>query len=284
MKASVGVVAVPEPALPRAGHALLEVDGLVWGHGGHRFGGPWSAVLDPGQVIAVLGPNGAGKTTLFRTLIGSEPSLGGRIAWSGHARGFPSPGDLAACVAYVPQQSGHAPELSVADYVMLGRIARKTAFARPAQEDRVAVGVALRRLGLEGLAERPLGRISGGERQLAALARALAQQAGVLLLDEPTASLDLSNQQLVLRQIDSIVRDGLAVIFSTHQPDQAQQLAGRVLALDGRGEGRFGSTDEILSEGVLSALYGVPVMRVESRGQALFAVDHGARTDARPDG
>ena len=270
MSTSDGIVAGP-------GQVLLEVDSLVWGHGGLRFGGPWSAVLEPGQVIAVLGPNGAGKTTLFRTLIGSEPPLGGSIAWSGHPRGFPSPRALAACVAYVPQQSGHAPELSVADYVMLGRIARKAAFSRPLHDDRLAVGRALRRLGLDALADRPLGRISGGERQLAAIARALAQQAGVLLLDEPTASLDLANQQLVLKQIASIVRDGLAVIFSTHQPDQAQQLAGRVLALDGRGDGRFGPSDEILSETVLSALYGIPVMRVEARGQVLFSVDHASR-------
>ena len=158
-----------------------------------------------------------------------------------------------------------------------GRIARKAAFSRPLHDDRLAVGRALRRLGLDALADRPLGRISGGERQLAAIARALAQQAGVLLLDEPTASLDLANQQLVLKQIASIVRDGLAVIFSTHQPDQAQQLAGRVLALDGRGDGRFGPSDEILSETVLSALYGIPVMRVEARGQVLFSVDHASR-------
>jgi iron complex transport system ATP-binding protein len=233
-------------------------------------------------VIAVLGPKGAGKTTLFRTLIGSEPAMGGRIAWSGRTRGFPSPHDLAACVAYVPQQSGHAPDLSVADYVMLGRIARKTAFARPAVEDHRAVERALRRLGLESLARRPLGRISGGERQLAAVARALAQQAGVLLLDEPTASLDFSNQQLVLTQVRSIVGDGLAVIFSTHQPDHAHQLADRVLALDGHGASRFGPSDEILSEAVLSELYGIPVMRVEARGHVLFSAVQTSRSSSGP--
>ena len=252
---------------------LLEVADLVWGHHGEAFGGPWSAGLGAGQALAVLGPNGAGKTTLFRTLVGTVPALSGHISWMGRSGGVPSPAQLAACVAFVPQQAGAALELSVGDYAMLGRMARKGWFARPDGQDRDIVAHALERLGIAQLARRALGGVSGGERQLAAMARALAQQPAVLMLDEPTASLDFSNQQRVLSQVESLVADGLAVVFSTHQPEQAHRLATHVLAVDGRGPGRFGAPQEILTEAVLSGLYGVPVVRFEVRGHILFSVD-----------
>jgi len=252
---------------------LLEVDALVWGHRGQAFGGPWSARLSRGEALAVLGPNGAGKTTLFRTLIGAAPALGGAVRWGGQPLRRIAPAALAAAVAFVPQHPALALGLTAAEYVMLGCVARIGPFARPSAADREAVAHALARLDLQVLADRPLDRLSGGERQLAGIARALAQRAGVLVLDEPTASLDFANQARVLAQLASLVEEGLGVVFSTHQPAQAHRLARSVLALDGRGLTRFGPAHEILTPALLSRVYGVPVTRTDlAGGEALFSV------------
>lgn len=254
-----------------ADRVLLRLDALVWGLERRRFGGPWTATLCPGEAIAVLGPNGVGKTTLFRTLIGAVPALSGSATWGGDASPpVRVPADLAARVAFVPQQGEAAADLSVEDYALLGRIARRGWFARPSPADRAMVVAALARLGLEGLGKRPLVRLSGGERQLAGLARALVQQASVLIVDEPLASLDPANQHRVQSQIAALVADGLAVIFSTHQPEHAHRLAGRVLAVDGRGAGVFGRSDDVLTGPVLTRLYGIPVRRLETAGHTLF--------------
>jgi len=244
----------------------LEIDALVWGQRKTPFGGPWSARVAPGELVAVLGPNGAGKTTLFRTLIGTVAPLGGRILWGGSPLAEATPAELAASVAFVPQQGPSLLDLSVTEYVMLGRLARKARFAGPAAEDHRAVAAALDRLGLGALADRPLHRLSGGERQLAAVARALAQRARVILLDEPTSSLDFANQARVLDQLSGLAKEGLSVLFSTHQPEHAQRLAGRVLAIDGRGHTRFGAAPDVLTGEALSEVYGVRVERIERSG------------------
>ncbi len=244
----------------------LEITSLVWGRPGTPFGGPWSARLDAGDAVAVLGPNGAGKTTLFRTLIGAIPPLAGEIRWDGRLPHQASPAQLAASVAFVPQLGQGAAGLTAAEYVMLGRLARKSRFAGPGPDDRAAVAQALAHLDLGALADRMLHRLSGGERQLVAIARALAQQARVLVLDEPTASLDFGNQARVLAHLAALAREGFALLFSTHQPEHAQRLAARVLAIDGQGHMRFGGAAQVLTSAVLSEIYGVPVERVERPG------------------
>lgn len=245
----------------------LEIDALVWGRPGAPFGGPWTARLHPGDAVAVLGPNGAGKTTLFRTLIGAMPPLAGRVSWDGRSPARATPAELAASVAFVPQLGQGAEGLTASEYVMLGRLARKGRFAGPSGADHEAVAQALAHLGLDGFADRMLHRLSGGERQLAAIARALAQQARVLVLDEPTASLDFGNQARVLGHLEVLAAEGFALLFSTHQPEQAQRLAGSVLAIDGRGHMRFGSTAEVLSDEVLSEIYGIAVERIDRPGR-----------------
>jgi iron complex transport system ATP-binding protein len=244
----------------------LEVEALRWGRPGRPFGGPWSLRVEAGEAVAVLGPNGAGKTTLFRTLIGALPPLSGTVRWEGRSPGEATPAQLAASVAFVPQLGPGAAGLTAGEYVMLGRLARKPRFAGPSGADHEAVTRALAHLGLDGLADRPLHRLSGGE-QLAAIARALAQQARVLVLDEPTASLDFGNQARVLGHLEALTREGFALLFSTHQPEHAQRLAGRVLAIDGCGHMRFGTAAEVLTGEVLSQVYGVTVERIDRAGR-----------------
>jgi len=214
---------------------MLDVRDLAYGFGERRVGAGVTFALERGDTLAVLGGNGAGKTTLIRTLLGLLPAQAGAIRVGGDAIATLAPHERARRLAYVPQQ--HAPTFgfTAEEAVLMGRVAHLPTFARPGVADREAARDALTRLGIEALAARPVTELSGGERQLVWVARALAQQAPVLILDEPTASLDFGNRARVLAEIDRLRHSGLTIVFSTHEPDQALAHADRALLLaDGR--------------------------------------------------
>jgi len=213
----------------------------------------------PGEVLGVLGPNGSGKTTLFRTLLGLLPPRGGEVLLEGKLLAQKSRSEIARLAGYVPQ--GHAAyfPFSVHEFVLLGRSAHRGAFAAPGSRDRDLAQAALDRLGVGSLAGRAITEISSGERQLALIARALAQEPRILVMDEPTASLDFGNQVRVLEAIRALAGSGLSVLFSTHAPDHAFLAAQRVLLL---GEGRVlaqGTPPEVIRTETLAQVYGVPV-------------------------
>jgi iron complex transport system ATP-binding protein len=185
-------------------------------------------------------------------------------------------GEIARRVAYVPQ--AHAPQFPfrVLDMVVMGRTAHLSAFAAPTREDRRKALDALDRLGIAELAENEYTRISGGQRQLALVARALAQDAPAIVMDEPTASLDFGNQVVVLSEVKRLAAQGLAVLLSTHDPDHAFSIGNRVALLDGGRLIAQGSPGEVLTPERLRAVYGVTVA-VErlSQGQTVCAPDYG---------
>ena len=195
---------------------MLQVDDLAFGFGARRVGSDVTFALDPGETLAVLGGNGAGKTTLFRTLLGLLPAQAGRVRVSGERVDALAPAERAKRLAYVPQQHVLAFGFSVLEAVLMGRAARLPTFARPGAVDHDAAFAALERLGIAFLAGRPVTELSGGERQLVLVARALAQEAPVLVLDEPTASLDFGNRARVLHEIDRLRAVGMTIMFSTH--------------------------------------------------------------------
>ena len=232
-----------------------------------RFG-PVAAVrgltlrAESGGWTALIGPNGAGKTSALRALAGlvrydGEVSVDGRDARRLGRRA------LAKLVAFVPQKPETPPELTVAEYVLLGRTPHIPYLGGEGRLDREAAAGALSRLELEGFAERPLGSLSGGELQRAVLARALAQEAPVLLLDEPTTALDLGRQQLVLELIDVLRRDGLTVVTTMHDLTLAGQYAERLVLLDGGSVVAEGTAAEVLSAPNVAAHYGANVRIVE---------------------
>lgn len=238
---------------------LLEVEDLRFGPGSVALTGAAHFSVDPGSILVVLGPNGAGKTTLFRTLLGLIPPIGGRVAWRGRALRQLAPRDLAKLAAYVPQSPGSAFDFTLEQYVLLGRIGRFGAIAGPGSRDREAAASAIERMGLQAMRRRPLSRMSGGERQLAALARALAQQAAALVLDEPASSLDLANQSRVLGVLASLAADGLAVVYSTHDPNHALRAGTDVLLVTRGGDPLHGAVDALIEPGALSRAYGVAI-------------------------
>ena len=237
----------------------IEVSGLVFSYGGADVLKDVSFCADGGERIAVLGPNGVGKSTLFRCLLGFlEPQSGGVTVSGRDVRSY-SRRALAAELAYIPQSYSPAFDHTVLDSVLMGLSAQLGTLEQPGPVQTRAAMQILTELGIDGLAGRGSIHISGGERQLMLLARALIQNARTLIMDEPTASLDYGNSFRVMQRIETLSRRGYTVIFSTHEPNQAFRYATKVLALkDGRVLS-FGRPEDVLTPALLQTLYGVPV-------------------------
>jgi len=218
---------------------MLEARGLSIGYGKTPIGAGLNLAIKPGEILCLLGPNDCGKTTLFCTLMGLLPAVDGTALLGGKPITTQTRAQIARAIAYVPQ--AHAPPFpfEALDVVLMGRTARLGAFAQPSATDRSLAHAAMARMGIGALAHRDYSRLSGGQRQLVLIARALAQDAPLIVMDEPTASLDFGNQAQVLAQIEMLARsattDGRGVILSTHDPDQAFALNARVLLMHNGG-------------------------------------------------
>ena len=237
----------------------VETRGLAIGYPGHEVGSGIEVGAGPGEVLCLLGPNGSGKTTLFKTLLGLIPARGGEVLLGGRTLGSLARTEIATRAAYVPQAHAAPFAYPVLEVVLMGRTARLGLFSQPGEADREAALDALARLRIEDLAGSDYTRLSGGQRQLVLIARALVQETPVLVMDEPTASLDFGNQTLVLREIAGLAADGLTVILSTHDPDHAFAVGTGVALLH---EGRVratGAPQDALTADALSAVYGVDV-------------------------
>jgi iron complex transport system ATP-binding protein len=238
---------------------MLEVADLSFGFPGRTVGHDVSFKLAPGEVMCVLGPNGGGKTTLFRTVLGLLGPHSGQVKLENDNLNELSRPQIARRVGYVPQGHTGYFAFTVREFVLMGRTAHLGAFASPGKHDLSVAERVLESLGIAQLAGKPVTEISGGERQLALVARALAQEPKLLVLDEPTASLDFGNQVRVLERISALARSGIAILFSSHEPDHAFLCAQRALLL---GEGRvleLGAPREVIRPDTLQRLYQVSV-------------------------
>ncbi|WP_368939714.1 ABC transporter ATP-binding protein [Proteus mirabilis] len=187
--------------------------------------------IKQGQIVCLLGANGCGKTTLMRTLLGLLPSLAGHIIIEGKEISKWSPTDLAKVIAYVPQAT-HLPfSFKVIDMVIMGRGAHISFFSMPSIQDKAMAMETLEMLSLSHLAHRTFDTLSGGEKQLVLIARALVQQPKLLIMDEPAASLDFGNQIKLINQIKTLKALGISVFMSTHHPQHAALLADEVILL-----------------------------------------------------
>lgn len=241
----------------------LAAESLAYGWPGRTIGRDLSFALQPGEVVAVLGPNGTGKTTLIRTLLGLLAPHAGRVTIEGWDLARLSRAEAARRLAYVPRAVPSPFPFTVAEVVLMGRAAHLGLLSRPGRRDRAAAEAAIARIGISHLVDRPFTAVSGGERQLTLIARALAQGGRLMLLDEPTASLDFGNQVRVLDLIASLARDGAGVLFTTHDPNHAFLVAARVLLLKDGALMAAGAPREAITEASLHALYGVGVRIVE---------------------
>jgi iron complex transport system ATP-binding protein len=236
---------------------LLSTENLSIGYGTRRLAGDIELCFGAGSVTCIIGPNGVGKTTLFKTLLGLVPPLGGAVRIGADDMRHLSRTEIAKRVAYVPQAYTGAFAFTVLDLVLMGRTAHLGAFSTPTRDDIAAAEAALKALGIDALADHDADRISGGQRQLALIARALAQTSRLILMDEPTASLDIANRHLVTEKIRELAASGLAVVLSTHEPEIAFAIASQVALLGSSGRFQVGPVEDLLSGERLTELYGV---------------------------
>ena len=215
--------------------------------------------VEEGEFVSLLGANGAGKSTLFRCILGLLRGYAGTALLHGEDTAKLSPRQMARLAAYIPQTASPTYNYSVEDIVLMGAAARLGPLRSPGARDRERVEWALEKIGIEHLRRRCFHHISGGERQLVILARALVQDAKILLLDEPTASLDYGNQILVLSQVRQLSREGYTILQTTHSPEHAYLFSDRILALQDGRILRQGAPAEILTPEVMGALYGIDV-------------------------
>lgn len=223
--------------------------------------------VETGEICCLLGPNGVGKTTLFKTLLKLLKPISGKIVIDNEDIAKWPPSKMAEYTAYVSQY--HVPPFPylVKDVVMLGRINSVGYFGQPTRNDKEIVAGTMADMGISHLQDKAYTDISGGERQLVMIARALAQEPKVLVLDEPTASLDYGNMVKVLRKIKELQQKGYGVIMTTHSPDQAFMCDSKVVLLQRNKPVKFGSTVEIITESNLKSAYGVDIRIVEFAGK-----------------
>ena len=226
----------------------LEIREGSFGYTGHQVLDKVCLTAEPGDLIAVLGPNGAGKTTMLRCMLGflrwksGDSLLDGRSVRSIPAR------ELWKTVAYVPQARNFNSAATAEQTILLGRNAHIGLFSQPKQKDLDQVHALLERLHITRLAGKSCAEMSGGELQMVLIARALAAEPEILVLDEPESNLDFRNQLIVLETMTGLAQEGLTVIFNTHYPDHALRRANKALLLHRGGHALFGETHAIVTE------------------------------------
>jgi iron complex transport system ATP-binding protein len=215
--------------------------------------------LSAGELVAVVGPNGGGKTTLVRALLGLVPLSRGQVTLDGRPVSAWRRQELAQVVALVPQREETPFSWRVDEMVTFGRYARLGALSPISHEDRVAVDRALERCDVAEFRRRRIETLSGGEWQRVRIARALAQEPRLLVLDEPTASLDLGHEMELLELVQRLVREGLAALVITHHLNLAARYAGRMLLLDHGRVVASGTPKEVMHPELLTTVFRWPV-------------------------
>ena len=237
----------------------INVEELSFSYGEKNVLNSVSFRAEYGEFLSVLGPNGVGKSTLFRCMLGHlTPSHGRTTVDSQNISGM-SAAELSKRIAYIPQSHSPVFNYSALDIVLMGTAAQLGKFSSPGKEQLEQAAAIMEQLGIAELQSRGYNSISGGERQLILIARAMAQQAKILIMDEPSASLDFGNRIRVMDTVRELTEHGYCVIQSTHDPNQAYQYSDRILAMYGGRVLAWGSPEETVCDAVMSKLYGIDV-------------------------
>ena len=211
----------------------------------------------PGELLAILGPNGAGKTTLLRCAMGFLKWSEGKSSLNGRDINAIPHRELWSSIAYVPQARGVVSPYTAEEMILLGRSSRFGIFSQPTGPDFALAESLMDRLGILSLKTRRCSELSGGELQMVLIARALAAEPQVLILDEPESNLDFKNQLMVMETMSALAASGMTCIFNTHYPAHAMQRATKALLLEKNGSSQFGGVNEIITESNLKRAFGV---------------------------
>ncbi|MDK2979976.1 MAG: iron complex transport system ATP-binding protein [Chloroflexota bacterium] len=221
-----------------------------------------SLKIEPARITAILGPNGAGKTTLLNTILGYLKPQTGEVLLDGRDIAQYSKRELSQIIGLVPQAEHFPFNFTALEYILLGRTPYMGMFSMPQDEDYRAAQEIVELLNIAHLKQRPVEELSGGEQQLVLLARALAQEPKILLLDEPTTHLDLSNIAKLLNALKDLAKQDVTVVFTTHDPQAAVFCADQLVLMQAGSVVDAGSLEDILTSESLTRLYGVGI-RVE---------------------
>jgi len=217
-----------------------------------------SISIKQGEILSLLGANGIGKTTLLKTIVGFLKPYSGEILINGVNSLLLNDKQRASMLSYVPQSHTPPFPFNVFDVVLMGRTPRLGMFATPNREDRKIVYESMEKIDVLHLKDRIYTELSGGERQMVLIARALATQTNILIFDEPTSNLDFGNQARILRQINTLAKDGFSIVMTTHNPEHVFQTNSNVVFIDNSKNITFGSKN-ILNEENLKSVYGIDV-------------------------
>lgn len=250
----------------------IELKNVSYRYGAHEAVRNVTFTANRGDLVAVLGPNGAGKTTLFKCMLGLLHGYSGEIDICHKDIRTLSRPQLSRMAAYIPQSAEPVFNYTVFDTVLMGTTGGLGLLGTPKQAQRDAALAAMQAVGIEQLAGRGVGTLSGGERQLVLIARAMAQNAKILIMDEPTANLDYGNRQRVFERIDGLAKQGYTVLLSTHDPAHALQFATHVLAMKGGEAITAGQTAQTLTAELIETLYGVKVTLTEGTPRACIPI------------
>ena len=237
----------------------IQVRDLSFSYGGHKVLEGLSFDIPDAALVNVLGPNGVGKSTLFRCILGLNAGYGGQILVNGKDLRRLSVRERAREVSYIPQSHAPVYDYEVLDVVLMATGNDLKMLSTPGRTQVKRARAALERIGIGHLAHRTYTQISGGEQQLVLIARALAQNAQTIIMDEPTSALDYGNTVRVLSCVRQLVREGLSIVQSTHNPDQAFLYSDKTLVINRGHVHAFGSPHDIITSELISDLYDVDV-------------------------
>lgn len=235
---------------------MLKVTDLKCGYEKTEIVHGVSFTVEDGEFVCIMGANGCGKSTTMKTILDILKPFGGTVSLDGEDVFSLSNEQRAKLFAYIPQSHTPPFPFTVADVVLLGRAPHIGQFARIREKDRVIAYQAMQQLSIEGMADKIYSELSGGQQQLVLIARALAQQPRVLLMDEPTASLDFGNQQTVLSRMRKLTHDGMSVLMITHDPGHAFFCADKVVMMEKGSVLGIGAPADIITEPNLKRIYG----------------------------
>jgi manganese/iron transport system ATP-binding protein len=250
---------IRRPARHEAEAPILEASGVTVRYNGRVALDDVSFRLTHGERVAVVGPNGSGKSTLFKVIAGVLHPTAGEVRVGGHSPG----GHI--CIAYVPQRSqvDWTFPVNVADVVMMGQVGKLGLFRHPGAKDWEYVHQCLEVVGMADLADRQIGELSGGQQQRMFIARALAQEAQLMLMDEPLTGLDVTSQENIFRTLEELHRHQVTIMVATHDLNLAAERFDRVMLLNGRLLG-MGQPDDVFTPERLQAAYGGHLRLVET--------------------